>query len=668
MATLDYLDQTGSVSPGFAGVPGYYGQTFVAAGSNLSSIEFGYNLLSGTGTQADFSLIIAKYTINAGGRFNPTQIVWQSPLVTYRDTVEGFETIKVGTGGVSLDPNGNYVLLINSNAGSIRNDLGAVQASGGGDNAFAEGYFVFSHDSRGTTARDFAGRWFTDQTGETFGDLAFRMVFAERPPNTPPTATGDAVSLDENATSSNLWTTLLSNDTDADPGDSKTIVAVGKSATSGSVIFDAATQSLRYVASGFDSLKAGAVATDTFTYTMQDGAGAQSTATVTVTITGQNDGPAATGISANANEDGPAVVLVAQFADPDQGDAHTLAVDTAGTKGLVTNNGDGTFSYSANGAFESLKAGASATDTFTYTVTDASGATSTATASVTITGQNDGPVAKADTLTLDEGATIENLGAALLSNDIDPDTGDTKSIVSVDTSLTRGSLVFDAATQSLRYVADADAFDLLKVNETATDTFTYTMQDAAGVRSTASVSVTIKGVADGRTVNGTNRPDLINEFYPNGTTSGEDVVYAGNGEDTVYGLGGADILYGANGNDALFGDDGIDWLYGESGDDRLDGGSGDDLLVGGRGNDRMTGGTGRDTFAYRSSNGEVSGSDLITDFTLNDRIDVDPVTSVRILSAGTDTTGDGVADTVLKIGQASVVLSGFTGWSNDLLV
>jgi hypothetical protein len=387
-----------------------------------------------------------------------------------------------------------------------------------------------------------------------------------------------------------------------------------------------------------------------------------------VTITGQNDRPAATGISANANEDGPAVVLVAQFADPDQGDAHTLAVDTAGTKGLVTNNGDGTFSYSANGAFESLKAGASATDTFTYTVTDASGATSTATASVTITGQNDGPVAKADTLTLDEGATIENLGAALLSNDIDPDTGDTKSIVSVDTSLTRGSMVFDAATQSLRYVADADAFDLLKVNETATDTFTYTMQDAAGVRSTASVSVTIKGVADGRTVNGTSRPDLINESYPNGTTSGEDVVYAGNGEDTVYGLGGADILYGANGNDALFGDDGIDWLYGESGDDRLDGGSGDDLLVGGRGNDRMTGGTGRDTFAYRSSNGEVSGSDLITDFTLNDRIDVDPVTSVRILSAGTDTTGDGVADTVLKIGQASVVLSGFTGWSNDLLV
>ncbi len=387
-----------------------------------------------------------------------------------------------------------------------------------------------------------------------------------------------------------------------------------------------------------------------------------------MTITGQNDRPAATGISANANEDGPAVVLVAQFADPDQGDAHTLAVDTAGTKGLVTNNGDGMFSYSANGAFESLKAGASATDTFTYTVTDASGATSTATASVTITGQNDGPVAKADTLTLDEGATIENLGAALLSNDIDPDTGDTKSIVSVDTSLTRGSLVFDAATQSLRYVADADAFDLLKVNETATDTFTYTMQDAAGVRSTASVSVTIKGVADGRTVNGTNRPDLINESYPNGTTSGEDVVYAGNGEDTVYGLGGADILYGANGNDALFGDDGIDWLYGESGDDRLDGGSGDDLLVGGRGNDRMTGGTGRDTFAYRSSNGEVSGSDLITDFTLNDRIDVDPVTSVRILSAGTDTTGDGVADTVLKIGQASVVLSGFTGWSNDLLV
>jgi hypothetical protein len=144
MATLDYLDQTGSVSPGITGVPGYYGQTFVAAGSNLDSIAFGYNLLTGTGTQADFSVMIAKYTVTSG-RFNPTQIVWQSPVITYKDNVNGFETITVETGGVALDDGGSYVLLINSNAGPIRNDLGAAQASGGDNDAYADGYFVYFH-------------------------------------------------------------------------------------------------------------------------------------------------------------------------------------------------------------------------------------------------------------------------------------------------------------------------------------------------------------------------------------------------------------------------------------------------------------------------------------------------------------------------------------------
>ena len=43
-----------------------------------------------------------------------------------------------------------------------------------------------------------------------------------------------------------------------------------------------------------------------------------------------------------------------------------------GTKGTVTDLGNGVFSYDPNGAFASLKAGATATDTFTYTVTDGS--------------------------------------------------------------------------------------------------------------------------------------------------------------------------------------------------------------------------------------------------------------------------------------------------------
>src|SRR5260370_41020230 len=69
----------------------------------------------------------------------------------------------------------------------------------------------------------------------------------------------------------------------------------------------------------------------------------------------------------------------------------TIDASTDVTKGKVTNNGDGTFSYDPNGAFASLAAGQSTTDSFLYTVKDAAGATSTATVAITIIGQNDPP-------------------------------------------------------------------------------------------------------------------------------------------------------------------------------------------------------------------------------------------------------------------------------------
>ena len=47
--------------------------------------------------------------------------------------------------------------------------------------------------------------------------------------------------------------------------------------------------------------------------------------------------------------------MTASYTDPDVGDSHTFTIDTAGTKGKVTDLGDGVFSYDPNGAFESLR-------------------------------------------------------------------------------------------------------------------------------------------------------------------------------------------------------------------------------------------------------------------------------------------------------------------------
>ena len=50
--------------------------------------------------------------------------------------------------------------------------------------------------------------------------------------------------------------------------------------------------------------------------------------------------------------------VAASYTDPDVGDSHSFAIDTTGTKGKVTDLGNGVFSYDPNGAFASLKAGA----------------------------------------------------------------------------------------------------------------------------------------------------------------------------------------------------------------------------------------------------------------------------------------------------------------------
>src|SRR5204863_7275657 len=82
-------------------------------------------------------------------------------------------------------------------------------------------------------------------------------------------------------------------------------------------------------------------------------------------------------------------------------------------------------------------------------VADSYGATSSATVTVTVTGVNDAPVAVADSVAVNENATTANLVPLLLANDSDVDTGDTRSITAVNTTGTIGTVVFNAATQSL---------------------------------------------------------------------------------------------------------------------------------------------------------------------------------------------------------------------------
>jgi VCBS repeat-containing protein len=245
----------------------------------------------------------------------------------------------------------------------------------------------------------------------------------------------------------------------------------------------------------FDSLAVGESATDTFTYTVDDGNGGTSTETVTITIQGQNDAPVAMAVSDTADEDGPAITVSADFTDVDASDTHTFSVDTTGTIGTVANNGDGTFGYDPNGAFESLAAGETATDTFTYTVDDGNGGTSTETVTITIEGQNDAPVALAVAADADEDGPAITVSADFS----DVDASDTHTF-SVDTTGTLGT-VTNNGDGTFDY-DPAGAFDHLGCDETATDTFTYTVDDGNGGTSTETVTVTVQGSNDAPVVSG----------------------------------------------------------------------------------------------------------------------------------------------------------------------
>ncbi len=134
----------------------------------------------------------------------------------------------------------------------------------------------------------------------------------------------------------------------------------------------------------------------------------------------------------------------------------------------------------------------------TVTASDRFGKSVSDSFDLTVVNTNDDPVAAGYATSVVEDATGSNLWNALLGLATDDDLihGDALTIAGVDTSGTQGHVIFDAVSHTIRYVADAPAFDLLANGQSVVDSFTYTVRDLAGATSTATVSVTVTGIAD----------------------------------------------------------------------------------------------------------------------------------------------------------------------------
>lgn len=155
--------------------------------------------------------------------------------------------------------------------------------------------------------------------------------------NRPPVANPDAITVFEDGGVMNVPTAaLLANDTDPNPNDVISVVAVGASAigasvslTNGQVQYD--------IGNRFQELGAGQTVTDSFGYTISDSKGETASSMVNVTITGVNDAP----------------ILVAPLADQDITFNKTFSWQMPSGSFIDIDQGD-TLDYSATLADGSL--------------------------------------------------------------------------------------------------------------------------------------------------------------------------------------------------------------------------------------------------------------------------------------------------------------------------
>ena len=381
---------------------------------------------------------------------------------------------------------------------------GTVAINADGSVSYTPNAGAYDSLADGETATDEFTYTISDGHGGTVTGTATVTVTGT---NDAPTLVGSAsADILEDAGSVSL--DVLSTATDVDASDVLSVASVTDGAN-GTVNINA-DGSVTYTPNGgaYDSLAAGEIATDTFTYTISDGAGGTVTGTATVNVTGTNDAPTLTGsASADMLEDAGSVSLdvLSTATDVDASDVLSVASVTDGANGTVAINAAGTVSYTPNaGAYDSLAAGETATDTFTYTISDGAGGTVTGTATVNVTGTNDAP-----TLTGSASADIlEDAGSVsldVLSTATDVDASDVLSVASV-TDGANGTVAINA-DGSVTYTPNAGAYDSLADGETATDTFTYTISPGGTVTGTATVTT---GTNDAPTV-GSASADILED-------------------------------------------------------------------------------------------------------------------------------------------------------------
>lgn len=333
---------------------------------------------------------------------------------------------------------------------------------------------------------------FTYVIKDADGGLSTGTVFVTIDPvNDLPTAVNDSFTTNTNTKLTFTTTGIIKNDIEVDGENINFVSYDGTNIKNGVLVFNSGTGTFDYTPN------TNFYGTETFTYTVEDDTSNFATATVTIVV---NDPPVAVNDSKSTLEDTPLIINVAS--NDTDADKDTLTVSSVGkaSHGTVSFSGSNItytpdLNYNNNGVNGSNAGGGTQKDSFSYVITDGKGGFSTATVTVDVLPVNDLPIAITDSATTLEDTQVKfnviDGSSSAGKADSDPVEGEGISISTCDAiSVNKGTVSIDK-TGNVTYTPF--------LNFNGTDSFTYTIVDASGGLSTATVTITVMPVNDAPT-------------------------------------------------------------------------------------------------------------------------------------------------------------------------
>ncbi|MDJ0509046.1 MAG: Ig-like domain-containing protein, partial [Crocosphaera sp.] len=168
------------------------------------------------------------------------------------------------------------------------------------------------------------------------------------------------------------------------------------------------------------------------------------------------------------------------------GSTSLSVISVSSSRGVSVSPSGNRVRYGLGNQYNNLRQNQSITDTLHITLRDAQGNQYSIQKPVLIQGVNDNPTANPDGYGINENTASVTLD--VLANDTDPDSGDTKTLVSQNSN--------SAHISGNKIIYDPSKFNFLRSGQRGIDSFTYTMRDSAGVQRSATVNITVFGVND----------------------------------------------------------------------------------------------------------------------------------------------------------------------------